>query len=82
VRTRPGPFNFSVFLTLNERKSHETCHPLSKPVALSPKLQAEATHPHPANTEIERGVRSFAPLWREAENHDHSLAPGKTEFGS
>src|SRR5271168_4933877 len=34
---------------INERKSHETRSPLSKPVALSQELQTKARHPHPAD---------------------------------
>jgi hypothetical protein len=30
------------FLTLNERKFHETSHPLSKPIALSKELQTKS----------------------------------------
>ena len=36
--------------TLNERKSHETHSPLSKPIALSQELQTKSSHANPTNT--------------------------------
>ena len=33
--------------TINERKSHEVCSPLPKPVALSQELQTKSCPPHP-----------------------------------
>jgi len=42
--------------TINERKFHETNHPLSKPIAISPQLQTGAHDPYPASYENELHV--------------------------
>ena len=53
-------------LTLNERKSHETCYSLSKSIALSQELQTMPFHSNPTGTEAERRVPPREPVWREA----------------
>ena len=51
--------------TVNERKSHETGHPLSKPIALSQELQTDSCHSHPNADEAERCFSSHATVWFE-----------------
>jgi hypothetical protein len=46
----------SATLTLNERKSHETCYSLSKPIALSQELQTKSCHSNPIAATAEPGV--------------------------
>jgi hypothetical protein len=41
-----NPYSIPIFLTLNQRKSHEARSPLSKPVALSQELQTKSCHPN------------------------------------
>ena len=43
-------------LTLNERKSYETCYSLSKSVALSQELQTKSDYSNPTGAEAERHV--------------------------
>ena len=53
------------FQTLNERKSHENHHPIPKPIALSPELQAESRHSHPTDGATKPRVPPGQALRRE-----------------
>jgi hypothetical protein len=55
-----------IHLTNKQRKSHETHHALSKPVALSPELQTKSSHSLSANAETEPYVPTGTAFRRKA----------------
>ena len=73
---RPPPI-----LTLNERKAHEDRSPSSKPVALSPELQATSSHSHSAHRKAEHRFPSGETVWLETAI-DHRLVAQKQSLRS
>ena len=62
------------FLTLIERKSHETYNPFPKPIALSQELQTESRLANPASAAAQPCVPAREAVWREATINNRLVA--------